>query len=140
MSVNPPFKISVPVKEPQLHSACFFLSFGSFPLRLVSFGIVLSTATNLMWGILVAIVTIGIVVVSYETFYTETNFPVHNCETSYKWDEIIFGFSFVFLCFSVLSCSRIKMKFCFCHLHTGAAIPLTFFCLVCCFVCSRAEQ
>ena len=86
MSVNPPFKISVPVKEPQLHSACFFLSFGSFPLRLVSFGIVLSTATNLMWGILVAIVTIGIVVVSYETFYTETNFPVHNCETSYKWD------------------------------------------------------
>ena len=98
MSVNPPFKISVPVKEPQLHSACFFLSFGSFPLRLVSFGIVLSTATNVMWGILVAIVTIGIVVVSYETFYTETNFPVHNCETSYKWDEIIFGFSFLCLC------------------------------------------
>ena len=47
-----------------------FLFFGSFQLRLVSFGIVLSTTTNVMWGILVAIVTIGIVVVSYETFNT----------------------------------------------------------------------
>ena len=40
-----------------------------------------------MWGILVAIVTIGIVVVSYETFNTETNFLVHNCETSLSWSK-----------------------------------------------------